>query len=485
MSEKTKGSNLTKTEIGILKRLVPLHTLSEKKVQKLAKALIVRELSKGDLLFREGAMDTSNYYLLVGQVAMISEGKIIEKVSSRDDIARYPLAHQVPRRYTVRAASDVRFIKIDSRVLSKVLGAHNKDYLVNEIDGASNHSADWMSQLLHLRVMQLIPAANIQRVMLSIQQQHVERGQKVISQGDRGDWYYVIAEGVASVRRDSGEGVREVARLNAGDAFGEEALLSNSPRNSTVIMLTDGELMRLERNEFMELIGQPLLHSVNYEEANKRVLEDGAIWLDLRSTDDFAKAHMPEAVNLPYNLLRFQASALASNRHYVLYDDIPGRDVAAAYLLTERGLDVSVLSGGVEALPLQPPQPSKPQEIEIDKQLKARLEETERRLINANEQVETNADHIDNLEDRLSEVQDQYRQLQIESQHQVSALQDEITSLKLELELALSDLSQRQYDLPPDMDSLIKDYERLQQWKSNAVSAISNLIATEKNEKSD
>ena len=39
----------------------------------------------------------------------------------------------------------------------------------------------------------------------------------------------------------------ELATLGPGDAFGEEALLSDSPRNSTVTMLQDGEVLRLSK----------------------------------------------------------------------------------------------------------------------------------------------------------------------------------------------------------------------------------------------
>jgi len=44
-----------------------------------------------------------------------------------------------------------------------------------------------------------------------------------------------------------------------GDSFGEEALIAEAKRNATVTMTTDSVLMRLNKQDFRELMNAPLL----------------------------------------------------------------------------------------------------------------------------------------------------------------------------------------------------------------------------------
>ena len=63
-------------------------------------------------------------------------------------------------------------------------------------------------------------------------------GQPIITQGEVGDKFYVIAEGEVNVVVESQGGTRAVAKLKEGSFFGEVALLRNEPRNATI--QTDG-----------------------------------------------------------------------------------------------------------------------------------------------------------------------------------------------------------------------------------------------------
>lgn len=469
MNQSAKLSKVTKVDLHLLQRLVPLHILSEKRIRMLAKALMVREIERGDLLFYQGDTDASNYYLLVGQVALISGGKVVEKISAEDDVARYPLAHKVPREYTIRATRHSRYVKIDSQLLSKVLGESHSTYEVDDFNTAAANE-DWMTQLLHSRVMQQIPASNIQRVMMSIEQYHADKGEKIITQGDQGDYYFIINQGQAAVlhQRDKDTEPTEVAKLGPGSAFGEEALLSHSPRNSTVVMLTDGELMRLQKNDFMELIGQPLSRSISFDEAQKRIESHESIWLDIRDSDEYEQSHMQDAVNLPYPVLRFQASALAANRHYIIYCDNVGQAVAAAYLLTERGLDVSVLSDGLASLPLDS------QEQQEAFALREKLEQTERQLINANERVETNADLIQSLNQKIDDLKEQYIQSKTEATETISSLQDEITVMKLELDEA--NREDTRSTIPDNWQQIVEEHRALKDWKERTQGMLHELL---------
>ena len=68
----------------------------------------------------------------------------------------------------------------------------------------------------------------------------------VIREGDIGHELFLISEGEVKVDR----GGSEVARLGAGDFFGELALLSGNPRNATVIAAAAARNLCARRSRF-------------------------------------------------------------------------------------------------------------------------------------------------------------------------------------------------------------------------------------------
>ena len=52
---------------------------------------------------------------------------------------------------------------------------------------------------------------------------------------------------------------RQVATLGAGDYFGEIALLRDAPRTATVTAKTRTTLLELERADFLEIVGHPVI----------------------------------------------------------------------------------------------------------------------------------------------------------------------------------------------------------------------------------
>jgi CRP-like cAMP-binding protein len=83
----------------------------------------------------------------------------------------------------------------------------------------------------------------------------------MITQGDAGDLFYLIADGIAVVSVD---GERR-ATIDAGDFFGEIALLRDTPRTATVTAETEMELLSLDRDQFLAAVTG---HTQSVEEAD-------------------------------------------------------------------------------------------------------------------------------------------------------------------------------------------------------------------------
>lgn len=76
-------------------------------------------------------------------------------------------------------------------------------------------------------------------------------GETIMSEGERGDRYVLIAEGGVTISR----GGAVVATLGDGDAFGEIALVRNSPRTATAVAASPVSARTLDPEAFLAALG--------------------------------------------------------------------------------------------------------------------------------------------------------------------------------------------------------------------------------------
>jgi CRP/FNR family cyclic AMP-dependent transcriptional regulator len=78
----------------------------------------------------------------------------------------------------------------------------------------------------------------------------VDEGTELTRQGDRGREFGVIVDGSASVSADG----NQIAALDAGDFFGEIALVSDIPRTATVTATSPVRLLVVSARDFRRLM---------------------------------------------------------------------------------------------------------------------------------------------------------------------------------------------------------------------------------------
>lgn len=82
----------------------------------------------------------------------------------------------------------------------------------------------------------------------------VQAGETIISEGDTGDALYIIVRGTFGVF--AGPAAERLNTIGPGHYVGELALLIDEPRSATIQADTDGEVLRLDRQQFLELLGR-------------------------------------------------------------------------------------------------------------------------------------------------------------------------------------------------------------------------------------
>jgi CRP-like cAMP-binding protein len=334
----------------LLKNFSPLDGLKRDNLAALARKVQLRELSPGQVLFKEGDTEKRTFYVVSGILELIDQGKVIGTVEGGSDLAKNPVAPVFPRRVSARARDRVQFISIDSDLLDVMLTwDQTGTYEVSELQGKSNDGGDdWMTMLLKTKAFHKIPPANIQAIFMRMQQINYRSGDVILKQGSEGDYFYVLTRGAAVVTREtplSKDGIK-LAELQVGDTFGEEALISDAKRNATVTMSKEGSVMRLGKDDFKRLLNEPMLDWVTNEEADQ-IVKEGGQWLDVRLPSEFENKHLDNAVNIPLYFIRLKINTLDTAKKYVLCCDTGRRSSAGAYILSERGYQAYVLRGGI------------------------------------------------------------------------------------------------------------------------------------------
>jgi len=338
------------TSTELLKQFSPLNGLKRDNLAALARKVQLRELSPGQVLFKEGDTEKRTFYVASGILELLDQGRVIETVEGGTDTARNPVAPVFPRRVSARARDRVQFLSIDSDLLDVMLTwDQTGSYEVSELQGTNQDSGeDWMTMLLQTKAFHKIPPANIQAIFMRMQQINYRAGDVILKQGTEGDYFYVLTRGTAVVTREtplSKDGIK-LAELAVGDTFGEEALISDAKRNATVTMTSDGAVMRLGKEDFKRLLNEPMLDWVSFDEAQK-IVQDGGTWLDVRLPSEYENHHLDGAVNIPLYFIRLKINTLDKDRKYVLCCDTGRRSSAGAYILSERGYQAYVLRDGI------------------------------------------------------------------------------------------------------------------------------------------
>ena len=343
-------------QTSLLNTLEPIAALSSGRVDELAAMCVVETVSQGLNPFRMNVVQSEQLlYLLKGDLNLIYTDGQSDLLQGGSDATRHPVvSDKAPLKEAV-AMTDIQILRIDADLLDIMLtwdqlagyekGAH-------KADKQSRNAGDWMestgvfsAESLKNGIFRTLPPANVEELFRRMERVPVKAGQVIVRQGDEGDYYYLIESGVAEVSRSSQAGAAPaiVARLDAGSAFGEEALASGNKRNATVAMLTDGTLLRLGKEDFIELLKKPLLNQVSKDEAMQKI-QQGAQLLDVRTPAEFNLKHIPGALNKPLHDIRGAMQNLDREREYLVYCQTGRRAAAGAFVLAQQGFKAMIVS---------------------------------------------------------------------------------------------------------------------------------------------
>jgi CRP-like cAMP-binding protein len=334
-----------------IRQLIPLATLPYSRFKALCGMLVIEEAKTGQYLFKRGDASADLFYLLKGAVTLQIDDLKIETIYADSESARFALAHQIPRKVNVIAGSKVRFIRLSPDMMKFLQDNPYEESNSNMIDDELADNDDWMTTLLKSPIFRVLPPANLQKILMSLQEIRFKAGEIIIEQGKPGDYYYIIKKGLCVISRKPSPHAKEIklGQLSDQDSFGEDALISGLPRNVSISALTDVSLLRLGKEHFVSLIKQPVLKYVNLTEAQDMVSE-GAELIDVREPDEYQKFHLPNSINVPFFSLRMQLKTLNRQRPTIVVCRDGKTSETASFLLLRYKFNAYVLRDGISSV---------------------------------------------------------------------------------------------------------------------------------------
>jgi len=343
--------------IETLKVLEPVASLPEARLKELAGLCRMETLSKNSDPFPVRGGTGEAVYLVQGELVLTYSDGTSRVLVAGSERSRYPLGQRGDAFTSAKAITEIELVRIDEALLDTVATwdqLASADQSARQKTAGDEHSlANWslMSGMFSVSSLKYgafsqLPSAHIDELLRRFERINVKKGDAVIREGAEGDFYFVIETGRCKVERMIGGVSMLLAELKSGDAFGEEALVSEAKRNATVTMKTDGMLLRLAKKDFDQLLREPLLHRISVEEARDKIA-GGAQWIDVRYPSEYQYDKLAGAINIPLSEIRNALGVLDKGREYVLYCQSERRSAAATFLLAQRGYRAFLLAGGL------------------------------------------------------------------------------------------------------------------------------------------
>lgn len=207
-------------------------------------AMVEKTAESGERLIKEGDDGEVMYVIEKGVVDCLKkingEDKVVKTCSAGDFFGELALLYNCPRAASVDAKEALLLWQLDRETFNHIVR-----------DASMKKREQYENFLKSVEILKEL--GNYERSQLSdsLQKETVASGAEVIKQGEEGDKFYLVEEGELAAVKDG----KEVLTYQAGDYFGELALIREDKRAATVTARTEAKLLWVDRKTFMTLLG--------------------------------------------------------------------------------------------------------------------------------------------------------------------------------------------------------------------------------------
>lgn len=136
-----------------------------------------------------------------------------------------------------------------------------------------------VEMLRHVSILKTLPLATVEAVSYGLEEVVFSQNEFVITQGERGDSFFIVQDGILSVVLQStnevGITTRELNRLGRGASFGEIALVTDDLRTASVVVVSEtATCLKMSKTMFEKIVAEvKKLESKTHDLICSKVLE--------------------------------------------------------------------------------------------------------------------------------------------------------------------------------------------------------------------
>ncbi len=338
-----------------LKNYAYFSGLSESSLQVLADRIRIVDFPAGSIIMEEGSVGDAFYFVKEGELVVTKKTKSgpdakLSVVRSGQGFGEMALLTCSIRSSSVHTITDCTLYELPKKDFEEVL-LHESSFKER-----LNRRTEDLSEIIKIKTLQpfaLLEPEKICAVMEAMTEESFVPGQNIVVQGDKGNTYYIIKSGrVAVLKKKKGEEeARQIAELGPGEAFGEEALIRDDPRNATCQAIEDTTVFVLQKKDFNQIVRSSFIENIFPEEIAIDTYLNDYIIIDARIPSEYEEEHIHGSVNIPVEELRKKCCEFDKSKRYITYCLNDSRGMVAAFLLKNRGFEAKCLRGGVSGWP--------------------------------------------------------------------------------------------------------------------------------------
>jgi len=254
--EKTETAQAFLKDVMESNKLMKLLSPSDR--EQLQQAFQEKTFPDGTQIIKQGDPGNDFYILEDGEADISIEGKGTVMTATRGvAFGELALLHNAPRAATVTCKGSVKTWALDMITFKAIL-----------MGKSQSDTTKYVEFLKGIPLLAHLGETELKELCTCLKEVEYPQDYNIICEGDEGDNFYIIREGVVKCTK---VGKGEVSKpLTAGNFFGELALLSSDKRAATVTVTTAKvTVLYMTRNEFSRLLG-PLSAQIAQEAAGFR-----------------------------------------------------------------------------------------------------------------------------------------------------------------------------------------------------------------------
>jgi len=142
-----------------------------------------------------------------------------------------------------------------ANVFSESVDVNNNTFTTNKYNKTAKQESTIKSILNEIFIFSSLSDSELRLLVDSFEQKDVANDEAIITQGEKGDYFYIIEKGTFNVFSNN-EKVGVLGEGNSSKYFGELALLYNQPRAATIKAKGAASVFQLDRNTFRYVIAK-------------------------------------------------------------------------------------------------------------------------------------------------------------------------------------------------------------------------------------